>query len=317
MAAIFQLPKPTLFDANGDPLPGGKVYFYEAGTSTPLTVYSDSGLTTPVTQPVEADASGRFAVTYVPTGGYKVIVTDASDVLLYSADNLDTGIPAGGGALAVDTGGTGATTAAGARTNLGAAAQSDLDTVSTAVSDIQSQITDVGGTLGALAGRDDIGRAQLATGFGAVTLQSVVVASTAAQSTCSGTVPFDDTIPQNSEGTQVLTGSFTPLSGSSVITLDAVIYGVPASSGVDVSMALYKDTDANAIAAGWMSAENNARMIRHALSYRFASPGTSAMTLALRVGANTGNFYINGNSSGRLGGGVLLSFLRATEHLVF
>ena len=35
-------------DVNGDPLVGGIVKFFEAGTTTPVTVYSDSGLTTPI-----------------------------------------------------------------------------------------------------------------------------------------------------------------------------------------------------------------------------------------------------------------------------
>src|SRR5262252_871618 len=125
MSATFVLPRQTLLDSNGIITPTGSVRFYNAGTSTPRTVYSDSGLTTPIAQPVQADAAGRLPKIYIAVGSYKVTYFSdaAGTVAVYTEDNLDTGIPAGAGALAVNLGGTGATTPAGARTNLGAAAQ--------------------------------------------------------------------------------------------------------------------------------------------------------------------------------------------------
>jgi hypothetical protein len=46
------------FDSNGDPLSNGVIYFYEPGTTTDKTVYSDAALTTAHTQPVSLDADG-------------------------------------------------------------------------------------------------------------------------------------------------------------------------------------------------------------------------------------------------------------------
>ena len=48
-------------DANGDPIPGALATFFETGTSTPITVYTDSGLGTPHASPLVADAEGVFA----------------------------------------------------------------------------------------------------------------------------------------------------------------------------------------------------------------------------------------------------------------
>ena len=88
MTMMFTLPRQQLLDGNGAPLPGGKAYFYDVGTTDPRTVYVDSGLTTPHTQPVVADANGFLPVVHLPTGPYKVVWTDASDVQQYTSDNL-------------------------------------------------------------------------------------------------------------------------------------------------------------------------------------------------------------------------------------
>src|SRR5262249_6839445 len=135
MAAVFFLPRATLLDSSGTIAPNGTVRFFNATTTTPQTVYSDSGLTTPIIQPIQADSAGRLPKIYIATGAYKVVYySDAAGTsVVYTEDNCDTGIPAGSGALAVANGGTGATTAAGARTALGAAAQTDLDALSTDV----------------------------------------------------------------------------------------------------------------------------------------------------------------------------------------
>lgn len=71
---------------------GGKLYVYAAGTTTPVTTYSDSALTNAQAHPVVAGSDGVFAQTYVPNGQYKVIVTDADDVTLEEVDNIQQGV---------------------------------------------------------------------------------------------------------------------------------------------------------------------------------------------------------------------------------
>ena len=316
MAAIFMLPRSRLFDADGQVIPGGLVRFYNAGTTTPRTVYSDSSLSTPISQPVTADSGGLLPLIFMQTGAYKIVASDADDVTLYTADNLDSGIPAGSGALAIANGGTGATTAAGARTALSVPAQSVVDALSASVSAIQAQITAIGGTLGALAGRADITRSQLAAGFGRVEVQNKLLASSTSVVTCAGTYAYDNSIPQNSGGTQILSGTFAPLSASSTLVAELVFHGALPSSG-QVTAALFKDTAADAVA---MTSQrfDSSNMLRMAIQHYFASPGTSTFTLAARVGGSSGTFYVNGNSSGtRVGGGVMLAFLRVREVITF
>ncbi len=76
------------FDTNGNPLSGGKVYTYEAGpgeTSSRVT-FTDESRQVENTNPVILDASGKASI-YLD-GKYKIIVTDANDVSVWSKDNV-------------------------------------------------------------------------------------------------------------------------------------------------------------------------------------------------------------------------------------
>jgi hypothetical protein len=79
---------PRALDANGDNSSGAKLYVFQAGTTTPVTTYSDLSLTTPHAFPVISDSAGLFPEIYVPTGAYKVRITDADDALISEADNV-------------------------------------------------------------------------------------------------------------------------------------------------------------------------------------------------------------------------------------
>ena len=49
-------------DANGQPLAGGLLYTYAAGTTTPQVTYTDSTANTPNTNPIVLDAWGRAQI---------------------------------------------------------------------------------------------------------------------------------------------------------------------------------------------------------------------------------------------------------------
>lgn len=87
MATRYFPPRSDAFDANGDPISGAKLYFYEAGTSTPLATYSDAALTVANSNPVIADSAGRFGEIFLLDDvAYKAVLTDASDVTIWTAD---------------------------------------------------------------------------------------------------------------------------------------------------------------------------------------------------------------------------------------
>ena len=78
-------------DNNGLPLSGGKIYTYNAGTTTPLTTYTTNLGTIAQSNPIILNASGRIPVgeIWLTTGyGYKFVVEDANNVLIGTYDNI-------------------------------------------------------------------------------------------------------------------------------------------------------------------------------------------------------------------------------------
>ncbi len=96
------------FDNNGAPLNAGKIYTYQAGSSTPLATYTSSSGLTANANPIILGTSGRPPNDIWLTEGffYKFILKDSSDVTIQTYDNLygiigaappaATPIPAGG-----------------------------------------------------------------------------------------------------------------------------------------------------------------------------------------------------------------------------
>jgi len=72
--------------ADNTPLAGGKVYFYDAGTTDAKDTYSDSTLLTANTNPVILDANGEATI-YL-SGSYKVVLDNADDVQQWTLDNV-------------------------------------------------------------------------------------------------------------------------------------------------------------------------------------------------------------------------------------
>jgi hypothetical protein len=89
--SIFAGVGAQLLDNSGNPLSGGKLYTYEAGTSTPLTSYTSSTGSVPHSNPIILDAAGRVPggeiwLSYVNL--YKFVVRTATDVLIATYDNV-------------------------------------------------------------------------------------------------------------------------------------------------------------------------------------------------------------------------------------
>jgi len=87
MTTLTPTPKQQFLDANGNPLAGGKVYTYAAGTTTPLVTYTDESGTTPNTNPVILDSRGEAGI-WLGVASYKLKLTTATDVEIWTVDNI-------------------------------------------------------------------------------------------------------------------------------------------------------------------------------------------------------------------------------------
>jgi len=88
---LFPPPKVQFSDNNGVPYSGGKVYFYEPGTTTPKDTYTDQTGDTANPSPVILDSRGEAAIWL--NGFYKVNLKTSDDVQVsgYPIDNVSSG----------------------------------------------------------------------------------------------------------------------------------------------------------------------------------------------------------------------------------
>lgn len=124
-------------------------------------------------------------------------------------------------------------------------------------------------------------------------------------------IPYDNTIPQNTEGDQVLTKSATAKSAADLWRVDVVTHGSN-SGNSHYTAALFQDSTANALvsASHWGVLD---RMGQHQLSYTAVANSTSSTTFNVRIGAASGTTYLNGEGAAGLYGGTIRSYLRITE----
>lgn len=78
------------FDNNGDPLSGGKLYVYTAGTTTPATTWTNNSGAVPNTNPIVLDSAGRTPFEIWLNSGvtYKFVLKTSADVLIGTYDNI-------------------------------------------------------------------------------------------------------------------------------------------------------------------------------------------------------------------------------------
>jgi parallel beta-helix repeat protein len=78
------------FDNNGDPLVGGKLFTFAAGTTTPQVTYTSSSGSTPNSNPIILNGGGRVPSEIWLTDGlmYKFVLYTSDDQLIGSWDNI-------------------------------------------------------------------------------------------------------------------------------------------------------------------------------------------------------------------------------------
>ncbi len=144
-------------------------------------------------------------------------------------------------------------------------------------------------------------------------VQVVEATPITALTTITGVIPADDTIPQNTEGDEVITVSITPTSATNRLRIEFNAPTVGTSSSGQVTAALFQDSTAGALAASG-TLPSGVSATSSFLTHEMAAGTTSATTFKIRVGVASNTAYINGVGGGtRLYGGVAAARLRVTE----
>lgn len=137
--------------------------------------------------------------------------------------------------------------------------------------------------------------------------------ATGAVATGTTTIPDDDTIPQITEGDQYLSQAITPTSAANVLRTAALAH-VAHSASQEISMGLFQDATANALAASRNRVTAINQMEPISVFSQILAALTAATTLRVRIGANgAGTLTFNGQSAARKLGGVLASHITVDE----
>jgi len=134
----------------------------------------------------------------------------------------------------------------------------------------------------------------------------------------SGTIPVDDTIPQDSEGDQIVTASITLQHASNRVRARFSGWASCAVSLPVLTVAIFSSASANAIAVGSFHSDNDDPGINRynaMLEVEHAPGSVGPLTYQVRAGCNN-NYTFNGSAGSRLFGGASRATLVLDEILV-
>jgi hypothetical protein len=133
--------------------------------------------------------------------------------------------------------------------------------------------------------------------------------------TGTGTIPIDNTIPQNTEGDQYMTVTITPTNASSTLEIELNGYFANTASAANgLMVALFQDSTAGALAAV-MTNHPNSTIASHTIKHIMTAGTTSAITFKIRAGGNAGTTTFNGFAGAQYMGGIMASRITIKEYV--
>lgn len=326
--------------SSGAPASGYKVYTYAAGSSTSLATYTDSSGTVPQSNPIVLNANGRADNSIWLQSGlsYKFILKDADEVQVGQPWDGISGVNDTSTTVSqwVSSGVTPTYVSVASFTLLG-----DQTTEFHAGRSVQCTVT-AGTVYGVIISSAyttlttvtiQIESGTLDSGLSVVNLGILRADHTALPSVrylqrvattnsnyvgitgASAVIPFDDTIPQITEGSNIASRAITPKSASSTLEITVTIHvGMDGAGGSTVSAALFKDSGADAIAASaQFLAAGDFKTIT--IKHRIAAGAASSQTFSFRLGPSNSarTAYLNGTAAGRMFGGVMAASIVIDE----
>lgn len=86
-------PTPQYFDANGEVLSGGKLYFYDSGSATLKDIWYDSAKSKPAPNPITLYGDGRVPSVFLE-GAYRVVLTESDGTQVWERDPVSSNLDA-------------------------------------------------------------------------------------------------------------------------------------------------------------------------------------------------------------------------------
>lgn len=127
-------------------------------------------------------------------------------------------------------------------------------------------------------------------------------ATLATTSTTTAQIPFDNTIPQSGEGTEVLTCAITPKSTTNILRVTACVLIGSGTGSPNITAAVFRDATANAIAAQtWsLGVSGDAQTIIVQVDEVAGSVASTTFKLRVGNGDAADTIRINGTSGVQL-----------------
>ena len=149
---------------------------------------------------------------------------------------------------------------------------------------------------------------QTPSGGGGILLQSITGTSTAPGSS-STSFPFDNSIPQITEGVEVVTASITPSNASNILEIMAICQ--VAANEDNIGVALFQDSNADAIASAFHLRDFSGSSV--IIFHRMVAGTTSSTTFSMRMGSPSPTSYWNRMPNGNIFGGTIPSIINIKE----
>lgn len=147
---------------------------------------------------------------------------------------------------------------------------------------------------------------------GATVIQTL--AKTGTVDTTTTVIPYDNTIPQITEGKEFLSQAITLRSASSLVRIRFSCFCSNNTNGGRVIFALFRDAGANALYATVVETPDGSDdAVQASFEFYMASPGAGATTFRLRFGPDANTALIGRDETTLLFGGVATSYLTVEE----
>lgn len=174
------------------------------------------------------------------------------------------------------------------------------------------------GAIGEVSNEFDVELSVLAEQLNDRKVVQVVETQTGAFATGSTQIPYDDSIPINTEGVEVMSLAITPTNASNKLQIDVNVFLASDTAARMMIAALFQDTTVNALAVGAGILESVVDQGNFVTFQHTLIAGTiAATTFKVRAGLDgSGIFTFNGESGVRRFGGILASTITITEYKI-